>query len=230
MRYEKRTLNSLEERKNFFHLVRASSLSLDDQTLKYIPKTYEQKEFKKLAIEAIESKIPDFMAQTMDPCFLNGKGMRFGYRKGEIAAVGLSANTWNELALNFCPEKRSRIGNVYERVIFLFFIMNYLIKTAKVKEDLAWEYICNNSTPIAYYRDSRCYKGKRCSTGNTKVGIWYDLGNTFKIVSNEDKDGYFLMGGCCFYNGDFFPLANIGQILSIKERLCDATAWIVTDP
>ena len=53
----------------YFPIVKVSSLSVEDDFLKYMPETDNQKKFRKMLIDAIELGLQDFRAQRMDASF-----------------------------------------------------------------------------------------------------------------------------------------------------------------
>ncbi len=74
----------------YFPIVKASTLSLEDDFLKHKPETNNQKKFKQRIIAAIKSGLSDFRAQRMDACFDEEGNICF--KAGMKPAVGKSAN------------------------------------------------------------------------------------------------------------------------------------------
>ncbi len=194
----------------YFPIVKASTLSLEDEFLKHEPETNQQTRFKNALNSAIKSGLSDFRAQRMDACFDEEGNICF--KAGMKPAVGkLSANDWKRVAKEFLPEKESRLGTTKERIAFLGLLIKYLIEEKGYKVKDAWKAVCDQSKDLGHYWDSENAKHEFEDTGSRQIGEWCDLGNTCKITEEDEASGFSLVGGCYFFSGDFYPLADVGS-------------------
>lgn len=218
----KATQEYIEE---YFPIVKASTLSLDDEFLKYKPKTEQQKTFKKSLVKAIKSGLIDFRAQRMDPSF--DKNGRIYYQAGEKPAVGKSTNWWKENAKEFLPEKNSREGSTKERIAFLGLLIKYLIEKEGYTVSDAWKAVCDQSKDLGHYWDSKDAKYDFEPTGSRKIGEWFDLANAYKITVDDEASGFSLFGGFYSSFGDDYPLADVDNFNNSNGNHNDSTGWLV---
>ncbi|MCI8361938.1 MAG: hypothetical protein HFJ41_02095 [Clostridia bacterium] len=210
----------------YFPIVKASTLSLEDEFLKHEPETEEQRKFKNALISAIKSGLSDFRAQRMDACFDEEGNICF--KAGMKPAVGkLSANDWKRVAKEFLPEKGSRLGTTKERIAFLGLLIKYLIEEKGYTVSNAWKAVCNQSRDLGHYADSENPKRNFEDTGSRQVGEWCDLGNTFKITEDDEAGGFSLVGGDYVCNGDYFPLAGVFSVFYPIIEYDLSVGWFV---
>lgn len=210
----------------YYPIVKASTLSLEDEFLKHEPKTKEQREFKNALILAIKSGLSDFRAQRMDACFDEEGNICF--KAGMKPAVGkLSAKDWKKVAKEFLPEKESRLGTTKERIAFLGLLIKYLIEEEGYEVKDAWKAVCDQSKDLGHYWDSEnakhCFEG----TGSRQIGEWCDLGNTSKVTEYDEAGGFLLVGGDYFYSGSYYPLAFVHGIFDPDFVCYGSVGWIV---
>lgn len=211
----------------YFPIVRASTLSLEDEFLKHEPTSKRQKKTKKKIISAIKSDLCDFRAQRMDPT-MDENGNIY-YKVGEKPAVGEVVKKWKKKAKDFLPEKNSRLGENNEHYAFLALLIKYLIENENYTVSDAWKAVCDQSKNLGHYRDSKNWKGKLEPTGSRKVGKWYDLGNTYKITVNEKAGGFSIFGGYFNGYGCHYPLVNIYAVYSPNYEYGISVGWLVLD-
>ena len=230
MKRNEEIIGTTEYIEKYFKVVKASELSTDDFFLKYIPITYEEYVFKEELIKIIKDGVKDFRAQRIDPIINDGE-ICYEFGKAQMIFDWRSSIWWNSKALEFLPDRGSRLGETRERVVFLGVILKYLIEEKGYRTSTAWEWICDNSSSIANYKDSVDSNNMLAPTGSNKVGDWYDLGNTWKITKNGNKgnDKFSLVGGSYEFKGYFFPLANISNICKPEEKQFNSCGWIVLD-
>ena len=188
----------------YFPVVKASTLSLEDEFLKYEPETDLQSKFKERLTKAIESGLSDFRAQRMDPTL--GEDGKIYYQAGKKPKVDRCAYWWKREAEEFMPEKESRLGTTKERTAFLGLLIKYLIEKLGYTVSDAWQAVCDQSKDLGHYRDSESAKHYPEPTGRRQVGNWYDLGNTFKITIDDEAGGLSVVGGSFNRLGDWHPL------------------------
>lgn len=216
---------SQEYIEKYFPIVRASTLSLEDDFLKHRPQTENQREFRKKLIDAIKFGLSDFRAQRMDASF--DKEGNICFHAGMRPALRKSAKWWKEIAEKFMPEKESRLGTTKERVAFLGLFIKYLIEEKGYKVSDAWGAVCDQSKKLGHYWDSNNQEYGLETTGSMQVGEWYDLGNTYKIIIDDETGDFSLIGGSCQCYGNSFPLSNVRRILFPNKDMCSSVGWIV---
>lgn len=220
----------------YFPIVRASLLSLEDEFLQHEPQTYKQRNFKNDLVAAIKSGLNDFRAPSMDP-YISAEG-NICYQKNKeqmmelmpiLPEVGLAPMDWFILGKEFMPEMDSFMGTPEQRNAFLGVLIKSLYKDMGYTLTEAWEVVCDDSKDIGHYCDSYDAKNQLEPIGSRKVGEWYDLGNTCKIVSrpNSDLEGkveFFAFGGTFEDKGEDMPLADWGFNPNYNDN---GTGWIV---
>lgn len=218
--------NTQEYIEKYFPIVKASTLSLEDEFLKHEPNTENQKKFKRKLIAVIKSGLSDFRAQRMDSS-IDDEGNIY-YKEGMFPAVGKSANWWYKKAKEFMPERESRLGTTGERIAFLGLVIKCLIEYKKYTVSDAWIAVCDQSKDLGNCWDSENTDYESFEpTGSRQIGEWYDLLNTIKITFDSGIDGFWIVGGSCIYDGDASPLSCITYIRNSYADYYDSTGWIV---
>lgn len=210
--------------KKYFPIVKASTLSLEDDLLKHQPESEKQREFKERLIKAIKSGLSDFRAQRMDPS-IDENGEIY-YRVGKKPAVGIIAYDWEEKSKIFLPEKDSRIGTIKERDAFLGLLIKCLVKEYGYTVTDAWRAVCDQSNNLGHYWDSENSKHDFEATGSRQVGDWYDLGNTYKVIIDDEKRSILFAGGSCCDGGSYYTLTDVNS-KTISYDYCYSVGWIV---
>lgn len=190
----------------YFPIVRASTLSLDDEFLKHEPESDKQRKFKSRIIEIIKSGIKDFRAQSMDPT-LDEEG-KICFKSNVNPSSNKSPNWWKENAKKFMPQMGSRLGTLEERIAFLAVLMKYLIEERNYTIKDAWIAICDDSRYLANYINSP-NGGKPENTGKNQIGKWCDLGNTSKFLYDEELEEFSFISTYWGYESYNPPLASI---------------------
>lgn len=210
---------------DIFVLVKASKLSLRDKFMKHKPTTGREIRLKKLLKEAIQKGIKDFYRPCMDPSFNKDGGIC--YIAGKMPAVDKSYEWWKMVAESFMPERGSRLGTKLEYVAFLGVLIKELVSEGwSVKK--AWDAVCNDSKELGHYWNSKNAKYDFEPTGSRKVGRFYDLSNTFKILAEDEKiDGFWLTGGGWCYDSEYAPLFDCVINNYRKSIFANGTGWIV---
>lgn len=222
--YKEEIKGTQEYIEKYFPIVKASTLSLEDEFLTHIPETESQVMFKERLIRAIESGLSDFRAQRMDASF-DEEG-RIYFKAGMKPAVGKSLNWWKQATKEFMPEKGSRLGKIKERTAFLALLIKCLIEEKGYTVSDAWKAVCDDSKELGHYRNSKNAKVHFEPTGSRKVGEWYDLANTFKIILNDNDIRLVRVGGSCRYDSCRYPLYNLFSFV-LPNEICDYVGWIV---
>lgn len=209
----------------YFPIVKASSLSLEDEFLKHEPETKQQIRFKNALISAIESGLSDFRAQRMDACFDEEGNICF--KVGMKLAVGKSSNWWKETAKKFMPEKGSRLGTTKERIAFLGIFIKYLIEEKGYTVSNAWKAVCDQGKDLGHHWDSKNAKHDFEDTESSQVGEWYDLANTYKITVDDEAGGFSLVGGYYIYGGNNYSLTVVNRVKNPDNVYYFGVGWLV---
>ena len=214
----------------YFPIVKASSISLDDDWFKnHNPKSSKEAHFKHDLGNVLKSNsIKDFRAQALDPIIKDNsicykKDMQFSKEM-----LSNSPNTWVNLAEKFLYEKNSRIGTYKERILFLGVIIKYLIEQKNYSIDYAWRAVCTNSKELGNYIDSPGSQGLIEPTGSRKIGDWYDFGNTMKLVL-ENNDRCSLIGGFYRNAGYYSTLVDKMIITDLDAKAFNYVGWVIMD-
>lgn len=194
-----------EEFEKMFPIVDIENVSLQDSFMKYEPENDIEERVKANIIRAKEFGMKNFRKPCMDPSFADD-GETIIYCAGKKPAVGKSADWWEENAPKFMPEKNSRPIDDLEKDVWLGIIIKELIDEG-YKVVKAWKAVCFDSTKIGHYSNSRNAKHDLQGTGCRKIGRWYDLGNTCKIVKKRVAPGFELFSGEFSNSGFRYPLA-----------------------
>lgn len=217
-----------KEFEEMFLIVDIENVSLQDSFMLYEPENNLGKRVKSNIIRAKELGMKNFRKPCMDPSFADD-GETIIYCAGERPALGQSPVWWNENAPKFMPEKNSRQIDDLEKDVSLGIIIKYLVEEEKYKVKDAWKDVCVNSKNIGHYHDSKNSKRALEMTGSRKVGKWYDLGNTCKIVKIRGASGFKVFGGDFGNNGGDFPLADASTIKWSHRVFSSSVGEIVTD-
>lgn len=209
-----------------FVLVEASKLSLDDEFMKYKPKTEREEKLKEQLTDAIKKGVKDFWAPKYDPSF-NEDGTGICYVPGKKPAVGKSYNWWEKAAKKFCPERQSHLGLKSERVAFLGVLIKKVVESGwKVEE--AWSAVCCDSKELGHYWNSKNAKQALENTGSRVVCGFFDLANTYKILAyDEEACGFWLAGGNYYDDSGNFPLADLGRSNYRDSCHSNSVGWLV---
>lgn len=216
------------ESENFdevFPIIDLSEL-IGHKLLSYNPKTERQRKLLSDIRRGIEEKLPAFRAPYMDPSEEDGKIV---FKPGNRPAVGHSALWWDKTWSKFMPGKNSRSGTDLHWAAFLGKQMKYLIDEKNYSVEAAWEAVCNDSRDLGHYWNSKDAKHDFEPTGSRKIGEFYDLANTCKILKKYKASGFLLAGGRYYDGSRCYPLADVGTIGNPNFNYCYSVGWLVLD-
>ena len=219
-------LITTEEVGEKFILCEASKLSLEDEFMKYEPRNDNEAHFKNELEKAIRSGgLKDFYRPKYDPSF-DSDG-RICFIRGAKPAVGKSYSWWEEHA-RYYWNGRSRLGRKDEYLAFLGILIKKLSSTGW-HMDAAWHVICNDSSVVGHYIDSPNAKRKNFEpTGSRKFVDFYDLANTFKILSDDaGTGGFWNECGAYYCNSGDTPLAQMDKYYSYEDENNYGVGWII---
>ena len=223
---QKMVFSSPEGTKNFdevFPIIDPSKL-VGHKLLKHKPKTEPQKKLLADIQRGIEMKLPAFRVPCMDPSEENGKIV---FKPGNKPAVGLSAVLWDETWKKFMPSKNSRSGTELHYAAFLGKLMKYLVDDKNYSVTSAWEAVCNDSSDLGHYLNSKDAKRDFEPTGSRKVGEHFDLANTCKILKKWEASGFLLAGGSYYDVSYDYPLADLDVFKRPEDCYYGSVGWLV---
>ena len=194
--------------------------------LEHKPKNEQQKRLLGDIQRGIYLKLPAFRAPYMDPSTEEGKIV---FKPGNRPVVGPSPVWWKETWKNFMPSKNSRIGTELHWAAFLGIQMMYLVEEKNYSVKKAWKAVCNNSRRLGHYWNSPGAKHGFEPTGSRKVGNFYDLANTSKILEKWDASGFLFASGKCHNCSYEHPLASLIESDYPKVGDCYSVGWLVLD-
>lgn len=210
-----------------FVKIEASRLSLTDDFMQHVPKTAKEKKLKARIEEAISSGVNDFFRPNMDPSF--DKTGRIVFAAGISPATGKSYKWWEKAAKNYCPERKSRLGNKNEYAAFVGVLIKKLVSDG-VNVSEAWNLVCNEAHKLAHFANSFGHKHMFETTGSREAFGFYDLANTYKILMEDPiRKTFPLASGTCHCSSVTYPLCGFFIYREKKEELFDSVGWIVLE-
>lgn len=190
------------------------------------PKTECQKKLMKDIWKGLLNQLPAFRVPCMAPSEENGEIV---FKPGNKPAVGHSVFWWDETWKRFMPSKNSRSGTEVHYAAFLAHLMKYLIDEKNYSVTAAWEAVCNDSCHLGHYWNSEDAKHDFELTGSRKVGAFFDLANTYKILKKEGESCFLRAGGCYGVGSGFHPLAVMSVINGPSYSYYESVGWLVLD-
>lgn len=206
------------KREGIFKKVPASELSLEDDFLKHVPRSEEEKRFKREIKKVIKAGMHDFWRPICDPSF--DENGCICYEPGKETADGKDYNWWEKKAKEFCPDRGSRLGTKSEYLAFVAVLIKELVEDGMPLHK-AWDNVCNTDVDDCIFSNDR-----------NKVCGWYDFNCTYKYLANEgEKRGVWLVGGnwCDFFEGGRLTDLCYYKSSYICYEADFSTGWIVFD-
>ena len=157
--------------------------------------------------KAREIGVAPFYKLVIDPSL---EGDNVVYKKGLKPAVGHSYNWWVEAAKDMTPveDRKWQICTEHQYMALLAFLINRAVETAwDIK--VAIEAVVLDSRKLGHYRNSNRAKGAFELTGSREIFGIFDLGNTCKILSCSNGDGFWVAGGNYNFYSFEYPLADL---------------------
>ena len=214
------------KRHETFVLIEASKLSLEDDFLKYEPKTVCQEQFRIKVRGAIRRGVKDFWKPRMDPSF-NAKGDGITFEFFRKPAVGKTYKWWKRAAKKYSPARKSRLGTEDEYVAFLAVLMKLLLANGWPIEEV-WSAICDDSSKLGQYLTKTEEESQLQYVGTKEIYGFFDLGNTHKMLHwNGESGGLCLAGGCFEILGSDIPLATVLMRVYFPNVANSTVGWVV---
>lgn len=215
----------IEDLDKIFPIVDPSEL-IGHKILEHRPRTVRQEKILNDILKGIELNLPAFRVQSMDPSEEFGQIV---FKPGNKPAVGYSPIWWKRTLKKFMPSKNSRNGNELQWAAFLGKQMKYLVEERHYSVSYAWRAVCDDSYDLGHYWNSDDAKYKYELTGRRRVGEFFDLANTCKILKKSNASGFLFASGtfnCISYES---PLANMVNIYDSDCNYSDSVGWLVLD-
>lgn len=194
----------LEHLDEMFPIVRASELKLDDKFMHHTPMGWVQERVMKTLTSQIPLGLQDFRHPRFDPSFDDEGNLIF--EEGKRPGAGrLLPREWKALFEEYLPEKHSCMETDIGYDIFCGVYIKELVEK-EYSVERAWYEVCNESHKHGHFWDSYRAQNDFEPTGSRPHGIWSDLGNTQKIVTNGKK--FFVVSGSYKNASQQYPIAN----------------------
>lgn len=200
------------------------------RSTKSVTQTPKERRIRRHVRLAEEAKLPDFRRPVLDPSLIDYR-WQIIYCQGRQPAIGRTAIWWEQAALSFMPEKNSRLSDEIRNDVFLAFLTKELVEKEKYKKKEAWHAVCVDSKWIGNYYDSQNMGSSDYEqTGKRRMGRFFDLGNTKKILkSSQMSNTYLSAGGSMNHRGRYSPLATVKEIQNPENSCEDGVGVIITD-
>lgn len=214
---------------SYFVLIDAENLSLDDEFMKYEPKTKNESKAKELISEAICSGVKNFYQSKCVPSFAErNENIRFS--PGKNPAVGETYTWWKEIAKEYYPKRNSRLGTILQYSAFLGVLIKRLVQEGNSVE-WSWHVVCNNSFELEEYWNHKNEKGIFISSSSRYIGGFFVAFNPRKrhAILAEDVVSSCGYSAAIFYDFDDWAIGEIRRGANSDGRIGDGVGWIVLD-
>ena len=135
---------------------------------------------------------------------------------------------WKRVAKEFNPDRLSQSGTRLYYAAFLGVLIKRLIAEKNYSIEAAWNAVCNDSKELGHYRDSEKTIDTLELTGSREICGFYDLGNTYKYLEDDDENNLFWIGGgACNCFGSESPLAELQSFNFVKTTYSRCVGWII---
>ncbi|MBR0426712.1 MAG: hypothetical protein IJK18_00710 [Clostridia bacterium] len=173
-----------------------------DNVLNFLPDWKKIQSFKEAVKQIKNAQLPPFWRPIMDPSIQGGKVI---FKKGCIPAVDISCNSWQEIVSKMPPVegKRWKLGTDYQYYTFLCWIINQQIKRNKWSVERAINNVFDLKEVeyLGYSPNKTHVNFEVALTGcGEEVCGFYDLHNTYKILSSDNKNVEFWRAGIDKFN------------------------------
>ena len=211
-----------------FPIVSATTLSKNDDFLKREPQSEMEDKLKEGLFYAIEKGVSNFRMPRLDPS-IDSKTGKIIFKAGEKPALNKSPEWFFKKFKTFMPTKNSRMATESHRNIYLGLIIKYLIEQEGYGVGEAWNAICNESKELGHFSDSELNKGIIEPTGQRPVGIWFDLGNTCKYITDDERSEFLLVGGDYSHKSTMFSVSHTIHAIPGNYKRAIAVGQMIMD-
>lgn len=206
-----------------------------DNVLNFLPDWKKIQSFKEAVKQIKNAQLPPFWRPIMDPSIQGGKVV---FKKGNLPAVNISCNCWQKIVSKMPPVEGKvwKIGTNYQYYAFLVWLINQHIERYNWPVERAINKCVCDYKEIEYLE----YSPKK-TTGYFEVALtgcgekvcgFYDLRNTYKIVSSNNKNVSFWQGGTDKFDYEidvFVSLADLKPVYGSEANLkfSSSVGWLV---
>lgn len=191
-------------------------------------KTNNQKMFLKRLKLSLKQNLNPYEVPTMSPSIpresnrlLNKK---LQYMDTQIPATGYSYHDLEDLG----SSNGMQLGTLDQYIVFLGYIWLKLTESERVKADYALSCICDDSSQLGCYKNSRENPSSNGEfTGTRFVCGFYDLATTSKILKQDEHGFYYIVSGDLTVNSSQKPLAYIESETNTQYNHPDSVGWFV---
>ena len=206
--------------------IEASKLLLLDDFMQYDPQTDSQLKLYKWLSEMIPKGLKDFYKPIFDPSL--DRFNQIAFVEGKTPAIGKTYSWWEKAAEELAPEWGSRLGTDEEYAAFLGVLIKELSKVPNLDFN-PWRSICDDSTDLGHYWNSKDAKEDFEKTGRRRVLEFFDLANTFKVMKSTDGNQGYCIGSGAFVNEGYkYPISTVSHRFR-NSALGKGVGWIVFD-
>lgn len=192
-----------------FVLCKASGLSLTDKFMQHEPNSHEEAMLMR-QLEAVikEQEIKDFFVPKADPSFDEEGNLCYVSEIDTRIARGKSYEWWEQQAINFCPERISRLGIREEFIAFLGVRIKKISKV-EMTVDEAWKYTCATFLKSAIFKKVLGFSGTPMH----------------RLLASREKNGSFWLTG----DGQEFPLSNMHYYKCADVEHFNGYGWVICE-
>lgn len=160
--------------------------------LNYTPNDQREYMFLEDLKSAINACVPNFKVPAYAPSFATRDKKQVQFVSGEFPAVGKSYRE----NLVIAKESKLQIGTIYHYTLYLATIALRLMQQLGYPLKDAIKAVCVDSRDVGNYSNSYSSLLKIEKTGSRMIVGFYDLANTYRIVSkNYNANSYYIVGG-----------------------------------
>lgn len=200
----------LEHLDEMFPIVRASELTLEDKFMQHSPVGWVQGRVMNTLCERIPKGIQEFRMPRLAPSFDNEGNLVFEGKRNP--GVGKLYTEWKIIFEGFLPEKNSRMTTDVEYDIFCGILIKQMVERG-CNVARAWYEVCNESLLLGHFWDSHGAKKIFELTGSRPQGVWCDLGNTRKVITDEAGENFFTVSGSYKDSSQSFAIASKDELM-----------------
>lgn len=201
---------------------------VNHKVMTHVPTNLYDSYLKRDLEDGIKNGLKPFRAPIMDPSEEDGKIV---YKFGNKPACGYIGKEWDKIAINFMPERNSRLGTEEHRAALLGELLMYLVDEESYSVEDAWEAVTRKAKKLGHF-----YGGDVADeahpTGSDKVGRFYDWANTEKFIRRTSWGNFFLRASSHFYHSLSLTHPEDDQICmlnDLRKWAMESVGWIITD-
>lgn len=200
-----------------------------DNVLEFVTEDIKIQRFIEAVREVKEANLSPFWKPVFDPSFDGDKVL---FRPGGEPAVGYSYNFWEQKAQEMQAEsgRKWSIGSEYQYYAFLTKLIDLYARGDRRNIEIAMKYfvLSPEDRGEQRYAEDRSKSLEKTGSGRL-LGEFYDIRNTFKLLSCTNKEaGGFWWAGCSdVFGSEVLSLASLEHEDERDINYNDAVGWLV---